>query len=94
MTPLRFDWDPLKAIENLRKHGISFDEATSIFTDELAVEFYDDEHADWEDRFLLIGMSSRINLLLVCHCYREDDSVIRIISARKATKTEAEFYPR
>ena len=94
MTLLRFDWDSDKASANLEKHGIAFVEASDIFYDELAVEFYDDEHDEWEDRFLLLGMSLKLRLLLVCHCYWEDESVIRIISARKATRAEAAFYRR
>jgi uncharacterized DUF497 family protein len=77
MNMLRFDWDPEKARANLKKHGVSFEEARSVFFDECAVEFYDDEHAEWEDRFLLLGLSSQLNLLLVpllsgsrrCHPY-------------------------
>jgi len=94
MNMLRFDWDPEKARANLKKHGVSFEEARGVFFDECAVEFYDDEHAEWEDRFLLLGLSTQLNLLLVCHCYREADGVIRIISARKATKAESEHYRR
>lgn len=94
MKELRFEWDPRKAEQNRRKHGVSFEEAESVFYDESAVEFYDDEHSEWEDRFLLLGLSSRSRLLIVCHCYRERDSIIRIISARKATKSEARHYPR
>lgn len=94
MTELRFDWDPVKAEENLRKHGVSFEEARTVFYDDFAVELYDDEHSDWEDRFLLLGLSAQLRLLLVCHCYRESESVIRPISAREATKSEAGFYRR
>ena len=94
MKELRFEWDPAKADQNFRKHGISFEEAKSVFFDESAVEFYDDEHSEWEDRFLLLGLSSRLRLLLVCHCYREREAVIRIVSARKATKNEARHYRR
>ena len=94
MKELRFEWDPAKAVQDFRKHGISFEEAKSVFFDESAVEFYDDEHSEWEDRFLLLGLSSRLRLLLVCHCYREREAVIRIISARKATKNEARHYRR
>jgi uncharacterized protein len=94
MNTLRFEWDPAKARSNLRKHAVSFEEARSVFFDEHAVAFYDDEHADWEDRFLLLGLSSQLKLLLVCHCYREADAVIRIISARKATPSESEHYRR
>ncbi len=94
MDALRFEWDPAKARSNLRKHGVSFEEARSVFFDEHAVEFYDDGHADWEDRFLLLGLSSQLKLLLVCRCYREADAVIRIVSARKATPSESEHYRR
>ena len=94
MKELRFEWDPAKADQNFRKHGISFEEAKSVFFDESAVEFYDDEHSEWEDRFLLLGLSSRLHLLLVCHCHREREAVIRIISARKATNNEARHYRR
>lgn len=92
--PLRFDWDPEKADANVSKHGVTFAEAVTVFYDELAIEFYDDEHAEWEDRFLLLGLSSHLRLLLVCHCYRAEETVIRIISARKATKKEAQHYER
>lgn len=92
MKALRFAWDPNKARANLKKHGVDFEEARSVFLDEHAVEFYDDEHSAWEERFLLLGLSTRLRLLLVCHCYREEDGVIRIVSARKATRTEAQHY--
>ena len=92
MKPLRFNWNPQKAKSNVRKHGITFEEAKGVFYDDKAIEFYDDEHSDWEDRFLLLGVSSKSRLLLICHCYREDNAIIRIISARKATQTEAEQY--
>jgi uncharacterized DUF497 family protein len=94
MSELHFEWDPEKAKANLDKHGISFEEAMTVFYDEAAIEFYDDKHSEWEDRFLLLGVSSDMKLLLVCHCYRTEESVIRIISARKATKNEAEHYRR
>lgn len=89
-----FDWDLRKAADNFRKHGISFEEAQSVFYDESAVQFYDDRHSPHEERFLMLGMSSGANLLLVCHCERADGGVIRIISARKATKQESSFYGR
>ena len=92
MKPLHFSWDPQKEKSNTQKHGVTFEEAKTVFYDDNAVEFYDDEHSDWEDRFLLLGVSSRLRLLLVCHCYREGDSIIRIISARKATESEAKYY--
>ena len=94
MKALRFEWDSNKANQNLEKHGISFEEAISVFYDERAVEFYDDEHSEWENRFLMLGLSARFRLLLVCHCIKEDEQVIRIISARKATKNEAKYYRR
>jgi len=94
MKSLRFEWDQEKSLENQRKHGVSFGEAQTVFFDENAVEFYDDEHSEWEDRFLLLGISSKMRVLLVCHCLRESGSTIRIISARKATKNERELYPK
>jgi uncharacterized DUF497 family protein len=94
MMALRFEWDEAKNRENQRKHSVSFAEAQSVFFDENAVEFYDDEHSEWEDRFLLLGMSTRMRILLVCHCLREGGSVIRIISARKATKKQRALYPK
>ena len=93
MQSLKFEWDEIKNKENHRKHGVSFDEAQSVFYDERAVEFYDDKHSEWEDRFLLLGVGSKMRVLLVCHCLRSDGSVIRIISARKATKKERDLYP-
>lgn len=92
MKALHFEWDPAKAEMNVKQHGVSFEEAQTVFYDEFAVEFYDDEHSKWEDRFLLLGLSTHLRLLLVCHCYHESEAVIRIISARKATKHEAKFY--
>jgi uncharacterized DUF497 family protein len=89
---IKFEWDPTKAASNLGKHGISFEEARTVFYDELAVQFYDESHSAAEDRFLLLGMSSGAHLLLVCHCEYESGGVIRIISARKATKTESSYY--
>ena len=77
---------------NLKKHGISFEEAQSVFYDEFAVQFYDEENSAVEDRFLLLGMSSGARLPLVYHCERDAGNLIRIISARKATKRESNFY--
>ena len=94
MTELTFTWNTEKAINNLAKHAVSFEEAQTVFYDEFAVEYYDEEHTEWENRFLLLGLSARMRILLVCHCYREAESVIRIISARKATKQEARNYRR
>ena len=93
MNKIHFEWDASKARSNELKHKVSFTEAKSVFYDESAVEFYDDAHSEWEDRFLLLGVSSKHNLLLVCHCYREEKGTIRIISARHATKNEAKHYP-
>ena len=73
---------------------VSFSEAVSVFQDSWAIEFYDDKNSEWEDRFLLLGISSELRLLMVCHCYRTEESTIRIISARKATKNEAKYYQR
>ena len=89
---LRFEWDIDKATKNLEKHGISFDEAKTVFYDERAVLFNDPDHSQDEDRFLLLGLSQNLRLLIVSHCLREADDVIRIISARKATTTEARKY--
>ena len=89
---IRFEWDPIKAVVNLKKHGVSFEEAQSVFYDEFAVQFFDDEHSTVEDRFLLLGLSTKGNLLLVCHCERETGNLIRILSARRATRRESTFY--
>ncbi len=89
---INFEWDTPKAAANLKKHQVSFDEAKSVFYDEFAIQFFDDEHSPDEDRFLMLGMSSGAKLLIVCHCEREHGEVIRIISARKATKRESAFY--
>ena len=89
---IKFEWNPAKAASNLKKHGVSFEEAQSVFYDEFAVQFYDDPHSAEEDRFLLLGMSSGAHLLLVCHCERDGGDIIRIISARKATKQESAHY--
>ena len=89
---IRFGWDEHKAIANLKKHGVSFEEAKSIFYDEFGVQFFDEQHSNQEERFLMLGMSSRAKLLIVCHCERDQGVVIRIISARKATRRESAFY--
>jgi uncharacterized protein len=90
---LRFEWDPRKAEANLRKHGVSFEDAQSVFADERARLIDDPDHSADEDRFLLLGLSSSLRVLVVAHCYREAGGVIRIISARKATREEQRFYP-
>ncbi len=89
---IKFEWDARKAASNLRKHGVSFEEAQSVFYDEYALQFLDAESSDTEDRFLLLGLSDRIRMLIVCHCERGAGSVIRIISARKATRNERKYY--
>jgi len=92
MDAIRFAWDEAKATENQRKHGVTFEEATTVFADENARLKHDPDHSQQEDRFLLLGFSAKLRLLLVCHAYRENDEVIRIISARKATPTERKQY--
>ncbi len=94
MKPLRFEWDDAKNRASQRKHGISFEEAQTVFFDDNAVEFYDDEHSGWEERFLLLGVSCRLRILLVCHCLRENGDVIRIISVHKATRKQMKLYPK
>ena len=89
-----FDWDENKNRINLEKHGITFEEASTVFFDDRAILFDDPEHSIDEDRFLLLGMSETAKVCIVCHCYRESDTVIRIISARQATKKEEERYVR
>ena len=89
---LKFEWDENKNEINQRKHGISFDEVTSVFRDTFAIVFDDPDHSDNEERFLIIGTSDKRGICLVSHCYRGQDQVIRIISARKATKIERNIY--
>ena len=90
---VKFEWDKAKALKNIEKHGISFEEASSVFYDDFAVQFYDVEHSELEeDRFLILGISNSSRLLMVCHCEKESGEILRIISARKATKNEQKFY--
>ena len=89
---MRFEWDDAKARTNLRKHGVDFDEAATVFRDDGARLIPDPEHSDDEPRFVLLGLSERLRLLVVVHAYREADSSIRIISARKATPRERGQY--
>ena len=89
---LRFEWDERKNKRNRTKHGVWFEEAQSVFSDPHARLFFDLEHSEEEERFILLGVSSAARTLVVVHCYRESDSLIRIISARKATKKEVRFY--
>jgi len=89
---IEFEWNPSKAISNKKKHNVSFEEAQSVFYDDFAVQFYDRENSETEDRFLMLGLSNESKLLLVCHCEKEEGNIIRIISARKATKNESKLY--
>ena len=93
MSTLRFEWDPSKAAANLRKHKVSFEDAQTVFSDERARLIDDPDHSEEEERFLLLGLSSTLRLLVVAHCYRSAGNVIRIISARKATADEEHDYP-
>ncbi len=89
---IRFEWDEAKNTVNKRKHKISFEEAQTVFYDENALVIDDPEHSKEEERFIILGLSAQANLLVVCHCLRESETVIRIISARKATKSESKQY--
>ena len=89
---IQFVWDENKNQRNRRKHGITFDEASTAFTDENGRVIFDPEHSEDEDRFILLGLDSSLRLLVVCHCFRENENTIRIISARKATRNEARQY--
>ncbi|MCX7063261.1 MAG: BrnT family toxin [Proteobacteria bacterium] len=93
MSALRFEWDGRRAASNAKKHVVTFEEARSVFFDERARLMSDPDHSDDEARFVLLGLSSSLRLLVVCHCHRSKDSVIRIISARRATPQESKFYP-
>ena len=92
MNEISFEWDENKNQINIQKHQVSFDEARTVFFDEEALLRDDPDHSQDEARFVIIGMSSSYKLLVVCHCYRESDTIIRIISARKATTTESRQY--
>ena len=92
MNGVRFVWDENKNRTNRRKHGVAFEEARTAFFDERAKVYADPDHSEQEDRFILLGMSLRLRVLVVCHCYREGDTLIRIISARKANTSEAGDY--
>lgn len=92
MDNIRFEWDQNKNLVNVKKHKISFEEAKTVFFDESARVIPDPEHSDTEERFIILGTSNKLKLLLVVHTYRENDDVIRIISARKASKSESKYY--
>ena len=92
MNKIKFEWDEKKASTNLKKHGVSFEEARTVFFDERARLIDDPDHSYEEERFIILGLSSSLRVVVVCHCYRDTGNVIRIISARKATTTESKFY--
>ena len=94
MNDLRFEWDEAKSRQNIRKHGVSFEEAQTVFLDDHAIRFYDPDHSRDEDRFIMLGMSFKLRALVACRCFRENDAAIRIISARKANRQEAKHYGR
>ena len=89
---IKFEWNPAKSRSNQKKHGVSFEEAQSVFYDEFAIQFYDEENSHEEDRFLMLGRSNELRMLMVCHCERSAGKSIRIISARKATNSERKYY--
>ncbi|WP_353571982.1 BrnT family toxin [Candidatus Albibeggiatoa sp. nov. BB20] len=92
MKELKFEWDEQKNKINKKKHGISFEEAQTVFYDEYAIQFYDPDHSEYEERYILLGTSLKPDTLIVCHCYRQAETVVRVISARKADKDEAQAY--
>ena len=89
---MKIIWDEDKNQENIKKHKVSFEEAETVFYDPNGKFIDDPDHSDDEDRFIILGLSKMLRLLVVCHCYRENDEIIRIITARKATKKEAKYY--
>ena len=92
MKEMEFIWDARKNKANTKKHGVSFEEAQTAFYDEQSVVFFDPDHSDDEDRFILLGISFKLHVLVVCHCFRESETIVRIISARKADKAEESNY--
>jgi uncharacterized protein len=94
MSGIQFKWDENKNRKNKREHGVSFEEAQTVFLDENAIRFFDPDHSEEEDRFIMLGVSFKLRVLVVCHCYRENDEVIRLISARKADTEECKDYER
>ncbi len=92
MSKIAFEWDRAKSESNVKKHGVSFSEAATVFYDENALVIADDDHSDNEDRFVILGLSTKLRILVVVHCYKDSDKIIRIISARKATKKEQKQY--
>ena len=92
MNSIKFEWEASKAASNIQKHGVTFEEARTVFFDERARLINDPDHSESEERFILLGFSSSLRVIVVCHCYRSGGNVIRIISARKATATEKKAY--
>ncbi len=92
MNELVFEWEQRKEKSNIKKHHLSFEDARTAFYDENAIQFYDPDHSDEEERFILLGLSFKSQVLVVCHCFRESETVIRIISARKADRDEELAY--
>ena len=92
MKHIEFTWDNSKESVNRRKHGISFEEAKSVFYDDNAFLFFDEEHSIDEERYIMLGLSANLRILIVCHCYIEKNRIIRIFSARKATSNESKYY--
>jgi len=94
MDEIKLSWDARKAKQNIKKHRVSFEEASTVFFDERAIEFFDPDHSEQEDRFLMLGLSGRLRVLVVSYCLRKKGSEIRVISARKATSKEQKVYNR
>jgi uncharacterized DUF497 family protein len=92
MIDIQFEWDEAKSRENKRKHGVSFEEAQTVFLDEKAIRFSDPDHSTDEDRFIMLGISFQLRVLVVCHCFQAGNAIIRIISARKAARKEETEY--
>ena len=92
MNDMSFSWDDAKAAVNIKKHRVAFDEAVTVFFDGSALEFFDPDHSRAEERFLMLGLSWRVRILVVSYCLRGKGSEIRIISARRATKKERTVY--
>jgi uncharacterized protein len=92
MSAISFEWDEKKSASNKSKHGVNFEEAQTVFVDENALLIHDPDHSDDEDRYVMLGLSARLRVLVVCHSYRRDQATIRIISARKATRLEQKHY--
>ena len=94
MNGLRIEWDERKEEANIKKHRVSFNEARTVFYDENAIQFFNPDHSENEDRFILLGLSLKLRILIVCHCFRENETVVRILSARKADGNEEKEYWR